>query len=375
MEASPALFHEIGFDESLSMIEEAAALWPFPLSAWRVREHRAVIRNLLLRTEREQQIRRAAVQLWHHGLCRDGLAKLTFEAVAGIAKLSPSPTAHHAFLQAIDPRFDGVNWADLCKAGISGAPIEDLKTAALSPDELRAALDFAIATTGLSPTIPEFRALTPQAVRAETAAFAKLVSGAELPQIEAESDFLALLQQGGAVLAVAQAGSPAALLTDEAFCTAVARLSTALSPENFERQLGLLWTAGVRADQLVKLLDQLHIRMRADPDNPRWDVIFNVIRHHCSRAERTLAAVELAAGGARRDRIALAVKLAPEPLSDRMRNRLWEYAVAAHDEAPSLVRQMIGSGIPASTCPGIALSILNLRGDAATLRLIETGSP
>jgi hypothetical protein len=371
IDASATLFSDIDIHQSLAMIEQAALQWPYPLAAWRVREHRLITQNLLSAVRKPEEAAAAAAVLWRHGYRRDGLAKLTFEVIAEIADRTPLIDAHLAFLNALAPEFDGVNWADLCRAAIPETPIKALLNSTLANDDKRVALDFAMTEATMGPDSRLLQGPGATVVREGTVTFMRLKNGESGDLLEREEHFVEMLRSKGPERAISAYGSAAANLRATTFHAAVAEMAIAYSPEEFGRRLTLLWEAGVRADQLIKLLDNLHIAMRADPDNPRWGVVFEVIRERCNTAERTLAAVELVSGGARNDRVILAIRVAPQPLGAPVRDRLWEYAVAAHGDAPLFVQQLLEHGVPASTCPPLACAILDHRGDKDTMVLIN----
>jgi hypothetical protein len=240
----------------------------------------------------------------------------------------------------------------------------------LSDDEIRAALDFAVTAGVITPASRLLQGLPDARLRHHTVAFARLKNGETGDLLETERRFVETLREKGPQQATEEVGSPAATLRGATFRSALVEMAVAVSPETFRERLTLLWQAGVRTDQLIKLLDDLHIAMRADPDNPRWNVLLETIREQCSNAERTLATLELLSGGARRDRMAVALRAAPSPLTDRLRDRLWEYAVAAHDEANPFVHQLIEHGVQPASCSPLARAILEHRNDREVLALM-----
>ncbi len=370
IDASPALFSDISIARSIEMIEAAAQIWAFPLAAWRVREHRVITHNLFRSVEHPEPLEQAAATLWRQGYCCDRLAELTFEILADIADNTRLVDAHLTFLNVLAPSFDGVNWAQLCRAAVPETPIRTLLASSLSDDDIHAALDFAITAGIVTPASRLLQDLPESRLRQHTVAFARLKNGESGDLIETERRFVELLREQGPERVIERVGSPAATLRGPTFRSALVEMAIAVSPEEFLRRLTILWKAGVRTDQLIKLLDDLHIAMRADPDNPRWDVLLQVIRDECSTAERVLASLELLTGGARRDRMSVALRVAPEPLQERLRNRLWEYAVASHDEANPFVHQLLDHGVAAASCSPLARAILERRNDREVMALL-----
>ena len=370
IDASPALFSDIGIARSLEMIEAAAEIWSFPLAAWRVREHRVITRNLLRSVEHPQPLTGAAQMLWQQGYCCDRLAELTFEILADLADNTGLVDAHLAFLNSLTPSFDGVHWAMLCRAAVPQTPIRALLASALSDDEIRTALDFAVTAGIVTPATRLLQDLPAQRLRPQTIAFARLKDGEHGDLLETERSFAETLRSQGPERVIEVFGSAAATLRGATFRSILVEMAIAVSPETFRQNLSILWQAGIRTDQLIKLLDDLHIPMRADPDNPRWEVLLEVIAEQCTAAERTLAALELLTGGARRDRMSVALRVAPRPLHARLCDRLWEYAVATHDEANPFVHQLLDHGVAAASCSPLAKAICELRNDKEVLSLL-----
>lgn len=370
VDASPALFSDISIARSIEMIEAATKFWAYPLAAWRVREHRLVTRNLFRSAEHPEPLQQAAEALWRHGYCCDRLAELTFEILASLADNTRLVDAHLTFLNVLAPALDGVNWAGLCRAAVPETPVRTLLASSLNDDEIHAALDFAITAGIVTPASRVLQDLPDSRLRQHTIDFARLKNGESGDLIETEHRFVEVLRERGSEAVIETVGSPAATLRGATFRSALVEMAIAVSPEEFHRRLTILWKAGVRTDQIIKLLDDLHIAMRADPDNPRWDVLLEVIRVQCSTTERTLACLELLTGGARRDRMRVALRVAPMPLESRLRDRLWEYAVATHDEANPFVQQMLDHGVAADTCSPLARAILEHRNDREVMALL-----
>lgn len=370
VDASPALFSDISIARSIEMIEAAAELWAFPLAAWRVREHRVITRNLFRSAAHPEPLEHAALALWRYGYRCDRLAELTFEILADLADNTQLIDAHLTFLNALAPSFDGVTWTQLCRAAVPETPIRTLLASSLGDDDIHAALDFAITAGIITPASRLLQDLPDTRLRRHTVEFARLKNGESGDLIETEQRFVETLREQGPERVVEAFGSPAATLRGATFRSALVEMAIAVSPEEFHRRLTILWQSGVRTDQLIKLLDDLHIAMRADPDNPRWDVLLEVIRDQCSPAERKLATLELLTGGARRDRMSVALRVAPQPLDPSLRDRLWEYAVATYDEANPFVHQLLDHGVAASTCSPLAKAILELRNDRDVLALL-----